>query len=331
MAHAEQCVRVHGDVGPGERAEPDVGDHRRSVPVVAREKVRLRVQHRVPVQPLRHAARHPSHPSSSVPASRETPCRVERGAARAAATILDVAARAGVHAATISRTSTCRRRWLRTPVAGSEEAVHVLGFVPSRAARGLITGKSRNLAVIVPESPICTSRWASGPWSARRASVTPGAPGRHGEARAAPSVSTTKLQMPSSRSVSRVVRSCGRSIVSPFRPGQGLPAALRRCRPRRRASDRPCRWSRLPPGSRGRTVGPPWPQRSWPAGRPAADDGRRRARGRQRRGTVRSHTTMCPARAARTAGSSTTPPGAARTDGVSSASVRNTAPDSRPR
>ena len=142
MAHAEQCVRVHGDVGPGERAEPDVGDHRRSAPVVVREKVGLRVQHRALVQPLRHDARHPSlippHPSSRI-ARDPVLCRTWCGAS-------------GERRSSMSQpVPACTQQPSRAPRRRSEEAVQVLSFVPSRAARGLITGESRNLAVIVPD------------------------------------------------------------------------------------------------------------------------------------------------------------------------------------
>ncbi len=66
-------------------------------------------------------------------------------------TILDVAELAGVHFATVSRT-------LNRPEVVAEDtrirvqrAVDELGFVPNRAARGLITGRTGNIAVIVPD------------------------------------------------------------------------------------------------------------------------------------------------------------------------------------
>ena len=66
-------------------------------------------------------------------------------------TILDVAALAGVHAATVSRTLT--RPDLVAPATRTriEATVEELGFVPNRAARGLITGRTGNIAVIVPD------------------------------------------------------------------------------------------------------------------------------------------------------------------------------------
>lgn len=66
-------------------------------------------------------------------------------------TIEDVAARAGVHAATVSRA-------LSRPDQVAEATRHrvrlvaeEMGFVPNRAARGLITGRTGNVAVIVPD------------------------------------------------------------------------------------------------------------------------------------------------------------------------------------
>jgi LacI family transcriptional regulator len=67
------------------------------------------------------------------------------------ATILDVAARAGVHAATVSRTINVPEKVAPETRRRVEEAVRELGFVPNRAARGLITGRTGNVAVIVPD------------------------------------------------------------------------------------------------------------------------------------------------------------------------------------
>jgi LacI family transcriptional regulator len=66
-------------------------------------------------------------------------------------TILDVAALAGVNAATVSRT--LNRPEMVAPATRRlvEDAVKTLGFVPNRAARGLITGRTENIAVIVPD------------------------------------------------------------------------------------------------------------------------------------------------------------------------------------
>jgi LacI family transcriptional regulator len=66
-------------------------------------------------------------------------------------TILDVAARAGVHAATVSRTLNLPERVAPETRQRVEAAVRELGFVPNRAARGLITGRTGNIAVIVPD------------------------------------------------------------------------------------------------------------------------------------------------------------------------------------
>jgi LacI family transcriptional regulator len=67
------------------------------------------------------------------------------------ATILDVAALAGVHAATVSRTMNVPEKVAPETRRRVEEAVRELGFVPNRAARGLITGRTGNVAVIVPD------------------------------------------------------------------------------------------------------------------------------------------------------------------------------------
>lgn len=67
------------------------------------------------------------------------------------ATILDVAARAGVHAATVSRTLNVPEKVAPETRRRVEAAVRDLGFVPNRAARGLITGRTGNVAVIVPD------------------------------------------------------------------------------------------------------------------------------------------------------------------------------------
>jgi DNA-binding LacI/PurR family transcriptional regulator len=73
---------------------------------------------------------------------------VERGQR---ATILDVAARAGVHAATVSRTINVPDKVAPDTRLRVEAAIRDLGFVPNRAARGLITGRTGNVAVIVPD------------------------------------------------------------------------------------------------------------------------------------------------------------------------------------
>lgn len=67
------------------------------------------------------------------------------------ATILDVAALAGVHAATVSRTINVPEKVAPETRKRVEAAIRDLGFVPNRAARGLITGRTGNVAVIVPD------------------------------------------------------------------------------------------------------------------------------------------------------------------------------------
>ena len=66
-------------------------------------------------------------------------------------TILDVAARAGVHAGTVSRALNRPDQVAEETRVRVEAAVEALGFVPNRAARGLITGRTGNIAVIVPD------------------------------------------------------------------------------------------------------------------------------------------------------------------------------------
>ncbi len=66
-------------------------------------------------------------------------------------TILDVAARAGVHPATVSRALSRPEKVAPATRARVEAAAKTLGFVPNRAARGLTTGRTGNVAVIVPD------------------------------------------------------------------------------------------------------------------------------------------------------------------------------------
>ncbi|MGO8860180.1 MAG: LacI family DNA-binding transcriptional regulator [Acidimicrobiales bacterium] len=66
-------------------------------------------------------------------------------------TILDVGALAGVHAATVSRALNRPEKVAPATRRRVEDAVKELGFVPNRAARGLITGRTDNIAVIVPD------------------------------------------------------------------------------------------------------------------------------------------------------------------------------------
>jgi DNA-binding LacI/PurR family transcriptional regulator len=66
-------------------------------------------------------------------------------------TILDVAARAGVHPGTVSRALSRPEQVAAATRERVETAVRELAFVPNRAARGLITGRTGNIAVIVPD------------------------------------------------------------------------------------------------------------------------------------------------------------------------------------
>lgn len=88
-------------------------------------------------------------------------------------TIEDVATRAGVHAATVSRA--LNRPELVNPAtrARIEAVVAELGFVPNRAASGLITGRTGNVAVIVPDitNPHFASIVRSAGWAAREADL----------------------------------------------------------------------------------------------------------------------------------------------------------------
>lgn len=67
------------------------------------------------------------------------------------ATIEDVAARAGVHTSTVSRA--LNRPELVSPATRDrvKSIADELGFVPNRAARGLITGRTGNVALIAPD------------------------------------------------------------------------------------------------------------------------------------------------------------------------------------
>ena len=67
------------------------------------------------------------------------------------ATIVDVAALAGVHAGTVSRALSRPDKVAPATRERVEAAVEQLGFVPSRAARGLITGRTGYVGVIVPD------------------------------------------------------------------------------------------------------------------------------------------------------------------------------------
>lgn len=66
-------------------------------------------------------------------------------------TIEDVAERAGVHAATVSRALSRPEQVAQTTRERVRRVADEMGFVPNRAARRLITGRTGNLAVIVPD------------------------------------------------------------------------------------------------------------------------------------------------------------------------------------
>jgi len=67
------------------------------------------------------------------------------------ASIHDVAARAGVSVATVSRSFTAPQTVRETTRRGVLQAAADLGYQPNRAARGLITGRTGNVGVIVPD------------------------------------------------------------------------------------------------------------------------------------------------------------------------------------
>ncbi|HEY5399342.1 MAG TPA: LacI family DNA-binding transcriptional regulator [Trebonia sp.] len=67
------------------------------------------------------------------------------------ATIHDVAARAGVSVATVSRSFTAPQTVRETTRDSVLRAAGVLRYQPNRAARGLITGRTGNVGVIVPD------------------------------------------------------------------------------------------------------------------------------------------------------------------------------------
>ena len=66
-------------------------------------------------------------------------------------TILDVAAQAGVHPATVSRSLSRPEKVAPATRERVEAAVAKLGFVPNRAAQVMKTGRTGNIAVIVPD------------------------------------------------------------------------------------------------------------------------------------------------------------------------------------
>jgi LacI family transcriptional regulator len=66
-------------------------------------------------------------------------------------TILDVAAQAGVHPATVSRSLSRPEKVAPATRKRVEAAVAKLGFVPNRAAQVMKTGRTGNIAVIVPD------------------------------------------------------------------------------------------------------------------------------------------------------------------------------------
>ena len=68
-----------------------------------------------------------------------------------AVTIRDVARAAGVSPATVCRALTAPDRVRDTTRARVLQAAGDLGYSPNRAARGLITGRTGNLGIIVPD------------------------------------------------------------------------------------------------------------------------------------------------------------------------------------
>ena len=175
----------------------------------------------------------------------------------------------------------CTQQPSRAPRRRSEKQCKS-SFVPTRAARGLITGESRNLAVILPDitNPHFAAIVRSVEPSTRQRDLQVFLIGRApGRAQRCPLLCRRRSSRSRrAASVSRVVLSCGRSMC--LRSSvRRLASSSTTCPPRRRACDRPCTMSRWPPGGRGRTAGPPWRRRSRPACRRAADGGRRRAPG----------------------------------------------------
>ena len=135
MAGAEEVVGVDGEMGPGEGADAEVDDGGRRV---ARRSARER--RRLDPASLPTAARRSWSDVASwvVQPSRRV-------------TIEDVAAHAGVHAGTVSRALNRPEQVAPATRERIETIVRELDFVPNRAARGLITGRTDNVAVIVPD------------------------------------------------------------------------------------------------------------------------------------------------------------------------------------
>jgi len=70
---------------------------------------------------------------------------------RVAVTVRDVARAAGVSASTVSRVFTMPEMVSQTARTRVRQAAERLGYAPNRAARGLVTGRTGNLGVIVPD------------------------------------------------------------------------------------------------------------------------------------------------------------------------------------
>lgn len=70
---------------------------------------------------------------------------------RSTVTIKDVAAASGVSIATVSRCFNGGERVLAETLVRVHEAARTLGYTPSRMARGLVTGRSSNLGVVLPD------------------------------------------------------------------------------------------------------------------------------------------------------------------------------------
>ena len=141
----QEIVGIHTEMRPGEGSEAEMGDLRWRGAVIGRSLSRVRECDGGRRQTLPCAV----SPFQPVPRW----CRVASGVVRSPrrVTILDVAERAGVHAATVSRTINTPERVAPATRRRVEKAVRDLGFVPNRAARGLITGRTGNIAVIVPD------------------------------------------------------------------------------------------------------------------------------------------------------------------------------------
>ena len=137
-AYTPRCARAKA-------SEAEMGDRWRRGAVIGRSLSRVR-ERRACLPPDVAVATSPFHTGAL-----RVPCSVGRRAVPSARDDPHVAERAGVHAATVSRTINVPEKVAPATRRRVEQAVRDLGFVPNRAARGLITGRTGNIAVIVPD------------------------------------------------------------------------------------------------------------------------------------------------------------------------------------